>query len=578
MSEEKGYDPADWIDLFCRKSQAVKSRASRGRKQELSISAQETLGRRVAALLGKQVRHVWKEVGSASRFRRKGARTDQDQALAAVVKGEVGALWCYRLDRWDRRGAGAILHIIEPEDGIPRRILFGWNEETGRPELDSSNKRDRGELIRSAERAREETEILSERIKNTKDHQRANGEWVNARAPYGLEVVLVETLDEEGDLYDERRLRVSAELSGDPKGRTKAEIARLWHTLPVTDGLSLRSIAERLSDEGVPNPSGTAGWAFATGRDIINNPAYAGWQTTGRQEGQNQRRRVFRDENGDKLSVMAGEALVTDEEQLAAKEAVQGEEGIGVPGDGSEHSVKAKHLMTDASYCESCEGSMPWAGTGYGCWKTKSGQRAACEKPAFVARKAAEEYIGKRWQDRLIHAEPDDPILIEVAKRYRAAKNPKTSEDEAEVLDALARAETALKRVWADRKGGLYDGPSEEFFKPDLDEATERVTALQSELERVRGGSNKVDVSWIFDPDLVRQTWERADEKTRRMLLRLAIDEIWISKAAYQGQPFDGDSRITINWHGEPPARRRVKTRKLPSGKVVPLIRPQKGK
>nr|WTB35418.1 hypothetical protein OG781_43555 [Streptomyces sp. NBC_00830] len=49
-------------------------------------------------------------------------------------------------DRWDRRGAGAVLRIIEPADGKPRRLLFGWDESAGRWELDSTNPRDRGEF------------------------------------------------------------------------------------------------------------------------------------------------------------------------------------------------------------------------------------------------------------------------------------------------------------------------------------------------------------------------------------------------------------------------------------------------
>ncbi|WTG12686.1 recombinase family protein [Streptomyces sp. NBC_01589] len=531
------------IDLFCRKSQGAKSKAVRGGKRELSIAAQEATGRKVAELLNLTVRHVWKEVGSASRFRTKGRREVQDKALAALEAGDVAALWCFRLDRWDRRGAGAVLRIIEPADGKPRRLLFGWDESAGRWELDSTNPRDRGELIRRAEDAREETERLSERVRNAKLHQRTNGEWVNARAPYGLEIVIVEKIDEAGDSYGERKLRLCEEPSGDPQGRTKADIGRLVFQLAEVERLGVRAIVKRLDAEKVPGPNGK-GWAWGTVRDMIWNAASSGWQVTGRQDG-GRKRLPYRDEAGHKVSVVVGPPLVPQETQLAAQRAISGER---TGPDGQPHELSGRIR------CEGCEGAMVTSGRGYLCSRHHMG--GFCPKPAYVQRDVIEKFVAQQWRQRITNADPETPLAIEVARRWKATQRPKEAEEEAEAREALGNAEKALQRVWADRKAGLYDGPSEEFFVPTLRDANALVAECRRSLDKTRG-PGPVDVSFLISPYRVPATWDRAELAVRRVLLGLAIDEVWVTKAEYEGQRFNGEARVAFNWAGEEPQRVR---------------------
>jgi DNA invertase Pin-like site-specific DNA recombinase len=539
-------DPRTLIDLFCRKSQAVKSK---GGKREVSIKAQEARGRRVAEELGLTVRHVWREVGSASRFSRRKARTEQDKALRAVENAEVGALWLFRVDRWDRRGAGSILKIIEPDDGIPRRLLID-NGDPDNPgiSLDSTNPRDRKELINRAEQAREETEILSERVRNTKDTQRANGEWINGTAPYGLKIVIVEIEDDEGDIIEERKLAQDDALAGDPENpeRTKAEVAfELIYTLPL-EGHSSRAIPILANARGIPSPTGGQ-WASATVRDMIHNPVYAGWQTTGRQNNAS-RRLLYRNHIGDRVSVMAPgeEPLMTDEQQKAAEAALRGESGLGVPKDGSTHDTRPKHLLTGLNKCRGCNGgAMSYSGLGYTCWKKGAGK--TCPAPAYCAKKSAESYVFMAWSARLTNAEDDDPLLAEVARRWAGVVNPKATEDEKAAREALTLAESALQRVWTDRRAGRYDGPSEAYFDGDLRDATEAVSAARRALLEARG-STAVDISFLLDMQSLTEAWEDASDSHKRELLALAIDEIWVTKAAKKGIPFDGDDRMEIRW------------------------------
>jgi DNA invertase Pin-like site-specific DNA recombinase len=541
--EHSGEDPSKLIDLYCRKSK----RKASGGKREISISAQETRGRLIADKLGLTVRHVWREVGSASRFSTRKSRTDQDAALAALERREVAALWVYRMDRWDRRGAGAILRIIEPEDGLPRRIIF----DNGDPDnpgigLDSSNPRDRKELIRKAEDAREETEILSERVRNTKTHQRSNGEWVNATAPYGLKVVLIEKEDEDGDVIVERKLAIDDALAGDPAKpeRTKAQVAfDITYNFPVNKGFSDRATAGYWNDRKVPSPSGGT-WAHATVRDMIQNPVYAGWQTTGRQDGKS-RRLLYRDSAGNRVSVMHGPPLLTDEQQREAQDARKGVAGSGVPKDGRAHTTRASHLLTGILRCAGCGGSMSFSGTTYTCWKPKAGK--PCPAPAVAARKSLEEFVYWRWWMKLTNSEPDDELVIAVADRWAARVQPQATEDSKAAMEALGLAEQRLARVWADRKAGYYDGPSEMYFRADLAEASEAVAEAKKALE-VSTARRGVDIGFLMDPESCEGAWEAADKPLRRALLHLAIDYVTVTKAPYRGSPFKGMERTRFRW------------------------------
>lgn len=329
------------------------------------------------------MRHVWREVGSASRFRRSKKVAQQDLALQALEKGEISALRVFRLDRWTRRGAGAVLSIIEPQDGRPRRLLVdNGDPETPGIGLDSANPRDRSELIRRAEDAREETEILSERVRNTKTFQRDNGEWLNGLAPYGIRIVMVTAEGEDGEQIEERKLERDTETSAGTPGEptvTKLEIAR-WVTYeaPVA-GHAKREISRMLNDRGVPSPAGGT-WAFSTVANMIDNPAYAGWQVTGREDGKS-KRMLYRNAAGERVSVMVGSPVLTEAEYNAAQAASRGT-GPAV----DKESWRARHVLTDLLECAGCGSSATWRGKGYCCWRPGAGE---CVRPRRTWRRKA---------------------------------------------------------------------------------------------------------------------------------------------------------------------------------------------
>ncbi|HJD85315.1 recombinase family protein [Kitasatospora aureofaciens] len=94
----------------------------------LSIQAQEDSGRAWAAREGYLVRKVWIDNLSAWSDVE---RPEFDKALAAVLEGEVPALWCAYLDRFTRKGIDDIGPILGKA-----RVIFDYDG------LDSSNERD----------------------------------------------------------------------------------------------------------------------------------------------------------------------------------------------------------------------------------------------------------------------------------------------------------------------------------------------------------------------------------------------------------------------------------------------------
>jgi site-specific DNA recombinase len=136
-------------------------------------------------------------------------RPDFDKALSALKRGEVPALWCYAVDRFSRRGAGVVIGLLD----AGTRLIFDYER------LDSADPRDRERIIIDAERAKSASDLMSHRVKDTKQGQRKRGEWLGA-APYGL------AKDREGKLQHGEHwsivLRIFNEVAAGYSGRTVA--------------------------------------------------------------------------------------------------------------------------------------------------------------------------------------------------------------------------------------------------------------------------------------------------------------------------------------------------------------------
>ncbi|MGW2591651.1 recombinase family protein [Streptomyces sp. NPDC001515] len=501
-------DPSELMDIYARKSTVVA-----GRRGELSTKAQVERGRDWGSWNKLTVRRVWKDTLSASKNIK---RPDYDRALQALADGEIKTLWCYKLDRFTRKGALAILRVLENLDQTGSRIIFGDDG------LDSSDPNHRRMIIWKAEDAYEESLRISQRVTDTKNWQRNHGEWVSGKVPYGM-------------LANENRHLVpdlSPAIPGVPDGPTKARVAQGVFVLAAL-GLSLRAISRTLHRYGIPSPTGKATWAANQIYRMINNGAYSGWQVhcVG-----NQRGVIYTTPKGNRVRV--GDGLVPDARRLRAVRAIAGHSKPT-----NSYQGKATNLLTGLTKCSGCGRAAPVSSRSYTCTTLVSGP--PCTSPASVYRPPLEAYVVSRWLDRLTTAELDDPLLAIVATRWAALTRPEETQESREAAAVLKASEAALERLLRDRRAGLYEGPAARFFDPAYREAMDDYNQAQAQLREHTG--SVPDITFLTARDSAQEAWDEADMDMRRDLLRLAIDTVELTKSTNHG-PFNGDERVTIHW------------------------------
>ncbi|MFE2012308.1 recombinase family protein [Streptomyces sp. NPDC059491] len=489
------------IDLYLRKSAIT-----RQRERALTFRAQEERGRRWASDNGYVVRKVWADNLSAYTDT---VRPEFDKAITALKEDEVPALWCYACDRFSRKGAGAVIPLLDSG----KRIVFDYER------LDSADPRDRRDIINRAEEAREYSAFLSHRVSDTKTQQRNEGAWLGA-APYGYEI--------------------ADELS------RKLRHGKHWPTLveifeKTAQGMSARSIAMTFNgaEPPVPSPDGKA-WGGSTIHRMIQSPVYEGWQAVALKKGG--RSTPYRDDKGERISVLAdGVEPVPPELVKRARMAVAGH-GAVAP---EYRSGKPKHLLSGLLRCASCGGGAAIHGRSYRCYNFTVGK--PCAEPMSAMRSLIEEYVYAKWREAVLRADISDadPLMVAVAERWVALTKPEETDEHRHALAAVKAAEKALERLAEDRGAGIYDGAMGRFFPRLVAEAEADLASAQRRASEFNG---RVDLTLFDDFDALDAAWRAADGDLRRDLIRLAVDRVTVTKGARRGAPFDGDARCAIAW------------------------------
>lgn len=487
------------IDLYLRKSKITREGV-----EALTYETQEAKGRAWADRNGYQVRKVWRDNLSAWTDAK---RPDFERALAALRRKEVPALWCYAVDRFDRKGALSVLQLLD--SGV--RIIFDYER------LDSADPRDRGRIVDDAERAKAASDLLSHRVRDTKQVQRKKGVWLGA-APYGLRK------------GKDGKLRHSKDW--DNVIRILAQAA---------DGVSTRKIGRALTDDRTPAPKG-GHWNASTVRRIIYNDVYLGWQVVALSRDYTWPV-AYRDERGNRVRVFAEGVEPAPAGLVAKARRVHAGHQRGALGS---RVGKASHLLTDLLRCAGCGAKMPTSGRSYVCNGHAMGK--PCPAPASAMKARIEEYVYAEWLAKVSSADvaAGDPLMIAVAERWAALTAPEETEAAHEALAAVKAAEAAVERLANDRAKGLYDGAMGKHFPRLVSEAEETLKEAQANADALTG--RNVDLTMFDDTDLLQQAWGGADLPKRRDLLRVAIDKITVTRAERRGAPFDGAARCTIEW------------------------------
>ncbi|RSS53163.1 recombinase family protein [Streptomyces sp. WAC01280] len=373
------------VDLYVRKSKRLRNDDHR---REQSTDAQTEQGHRWSHRMGYAVREVWKDIASGFKNVK---RSDFDRALHALANGQVPALWAYAIDRFSRKGAEDLLKVIGKA-----RVIFDMDG------LDSNEPRDRRWIINRAEEAREYSEGLSRRVRDTKADQRDNGLWVAGRAPWGMRISQNRILSPDDDPFASH---VATRTTW-----SRAALVREIFRMVAEDGASTREVCVWLDGMGIPSPGG-AFWRHGFVHRLINNPAYAGLQVIQLRPGRNE---IYRDDTGAPVC-LKGTALVTLDRQRAAQGSLT--KGNVTPLH-RKRDTRTKHLLTGLLRCEGCGRSMPMGGRGYKYQAAFGGR--GCQAIASARADAIERYVFEAWLTRLTGAEDDDPIMIAVSERWTA--------------------------------------------------------------------------------------------------------------------------------------------------------------
>ncbi|MER8256718.1 recombinase family protein [Streptomyces albidoflavus] len=511
---ENTTDTRPYADLLLRKSKVV-----REGERALSIRAQEERGRAWADENGYRVRKVWKENLSAWSDVQ---RPKYDAAMAAVLNGEVPALWCYALDRFSRKGAEAVVPVLGKA-----RVIFDYER------LDSMDERDRRWIIDRAENAREYSSRLSYNVRTTKAKQRREGRWLG-RVPFGLAVApstrrLVPDNTPYLCLAEGRREVTPWQV-----------IQRIYKA--IAGGESARGLARAMNAEGLRTVTGKA-WAAYSVRQVIIHPVYEGWLTVS----PGAKGRVpthFINAEGERVRCVEPSTLA---EMIPASLAARARRVLSGHQSAPKQSAEGlpMHPLAGRIRCSGCGSAMTMTGRSYICQHHH--QTGMCPAPASVSRTALEPYVVEAWAARLHAADDHDPLLIAVAERWQVLKNPEESQEITDARAELLSAQAKLDRFMQDDAEGFYTGRSARYRIPHKVAAEKRVDAAEEALKALTGSAGGVDVSVLLD-GRAADLWAAGNAVMRRDLLGLAIDRVHVAKAPGKGKRFDGDARVVIEW------------------------------
>ncbi|MFC8719378.1 recombinase family protein [Kitasatospora sp. NPDC057198] len=505
----KATEPVKYVDLLLRKSQAVRGTAT---QDILSLKAQEARGRAWAKKNQATVRKIFRENLSAYKLTVK--RPEFDAAVRALLEGESDCLWAYDSSRYTRKGAGDVLKVL---DTPGKRLVFDING------LDTERPEDRRRIIEDAERDREYSRVLSEKVRDTKAAQREEGKWL-AFAPIGLKVTK----------------------------KRKLKHDKLWPMIErihneAAEGASNRQIAKGLSIDGYRGPRGGPVLPSLVG-NILRDPVYLGWQiilVKGRPQ-------IYVNAKGKKVRVFAKgvEGIPQETWDKHRRIAANIERRKNLPT--GERSKPAEH--SPGSGLIWCEGGGRNPKTGhlatvhshsFRCSRANAGM-VDCPEPASAMRTVVVKALAEALVTKLSTADPMDPTLLAVAENWVELSQPEESQREVEARGQLKLAEEAVARIDRLEAAGAYPGRDGEatYIKmrrsavEDLEDARREWEALAKPM---------ADISVLTDPARCTQLWEGSDDIYRGKLLRLAIDKVFLKKAPYQGARFNAE-RLHIVW------------------------------
>ncbi|WP_329161283.1 recombinase family protein [Streptomyces sp. NBC_01717] len=513
-------EPSGLMDVYLRCSNKKEDLATlRGHLRDVVRWAQTN---------GVQIRHVWFEQLSASKSYVR--RREFEKATQAIMDGKSKTLGVWKTDRFDRRGMGAVGRMLDEFDRRQSRLVSVSER------LDSSQG---GRMVFAilSEHAREEAKDMAKRVKIGHDSRKAEGRRGTGRPPFGL---------------------YGAPGSGkvEPHPGEYGAARRLADLL--LDNKTTRDTAHKLNEEGYRTRSG-ATWSPTAVSKLAQSPLFAGMvpvrlrrtdehgNPLGSWEGYGE---PMRDERGE--IVMCGTGVVTPAEWFRIKVLI----AERTDERWAKSKPEAKYLGTGSYRCgrmrdkrgtgelELCGGLMSHRGGRYRCGVRQTRGKSICEGLVTLADRI-DRAVGQAWISHITALEPDDPVVVEIARRWLAFADPERQVKKEEVQKALEAAQKRVKKLEEDFY--VYGKMHEERFE-ELSEGQRAV--IESTTATLEALDAEADLSPRMQVETMREAWEAAGMADKRMLLKCALGKkgITVKPAARQGDHTPILERLEFDW------------------------------
>lgn len=520
LGQPAAAEPSGLMDVYLRRSSSKEDMATlRGQLRDLV---------RWAKADGVQIRHVWFEQVSASKAHVR--RREFEKATQAIMDGESKTLGVWRVDRFDRRGMGAVGRMLDEFDRRQSRLV---SVSEG---LDSAQG---GRMVFAilSERAREEAKDTANRVKIGHESHKAEGRRGTGKPPFGL---------------------FSAPASGKVElHRDEYETARRLAELLLA-GKTTKDTAHRLNEEGRRTRSG-ATWSPTAVSKLAQSPLFAGMVPVRQRKADEFGNPLdswkgygepLRNEKGE--IVMCGQGVVTPHEWFTIKALI----AARIDESWANGKSQGKYLGVGSYRCgrmrrkekhgahEVCGGVMSHRGGRYRCQVRETRGKSICDGVVTLAERI-DLAVGEAWVNHIVGLAPDDSLIAEIVRTWPAFADPAAGARREEVQKELEAARKRARKLEDDFY--LYGKVDEERFeelgdglRAVIESSTATLATLDAQADRIP----------VLQAEGLRVAWVGADMAARRMLLQSSLGEkgITVKPAARQGDHTPILERLEFDW------------------------------
>ncbi|GGX27053.1 recombinase family protein [Streptomyces chryseus] len=495
-----------------------------------------------------------------------------ERLMADAKAGKFDVVVIYMLSRLTRQGAAEAMRIQQELAKCGVALVS-----TQEPFINTSDDNPFGVAFFAliAGLAHQESKNKSKFIKDAFAELNAKGSHSTGPVPFGFKAEAIQV-----DKLTVRKLSPAMDKTGD----AVRQIIKL-----AQDGKAANAIASTLTEEKIPTPLASLTdedakkrreqaasrrkkqdadgapleWSATVVLRILRDPRLAGF-AIGPVDPKTKKRTILRDEEGQ--PVQPHEGFMSAHDWYELQQLLDGRKPAARRDRTGERTLLGSWGMLQCGRCDSGL-TVARAQESYVC----NLRRSVGDEPKHVLRVTmshADEIVATRVWARLGALDSSDPEDIEwlavAAERFAVqGTDPEAAAELAEQEAQLQHVRQSMEELYADRKDGLYDGPTGRKAFGDTIKKYQahetRCAARIKELTASATTSTKLPVDEWFsdsdgDPFAPNGVWDRWDVDDRRAFLALFVDRVTVAPAeSKSGAARErAEARIEVHWASLP--------------------------